>query len=187
MLPESQRMTEIGSCFILPTEPLRKGHGATAHARNRGRMKCGRKRETGQKRGIRKNDGKDCDRNTGNESTDSHDCRFVCKKKTPGCRICKGIHGKRRAVHFIRKRRWITTHSSSRAMPDGSLLRSTRTRESVALEQEKRDGFNEMIDDAMSGSIDLIITKSVSRFARNTVDSLVTIRKLKEKRRRGLF
>lgn len=45
----------------------------------------------------------------------------------------------------------------------------------------KRDGFNEMIDDAMSDSIDLIITKSVSRFARNTVDSLVTIRKLKEK------
>lgn len=45
----------------------------------------------------------------------------------------------------------------------------------------KRDGFNEMIEDALSGSIDLIITKSVSRFARNTVDSLVTIRKLKEK------
>lgn len=45
----------------------------------------------------------------------------------------------------------------------------------------KRDGFNEMIEDAMSGAIDLIITKSVSRFARNTVDSLVTIRKLKDK------
>lgn len=45
----------------------------------------------------------------------------------------------------------------------------------------KRDGFNEMIDDAMSGVIDLIITKSVSRFARNTVDGLVKIRKLKEK------
>ena len=45
----------------------------------------------------------------------------------------------------------------------------------------KRDGFNEMIGDAMAGSIDLIITKSVSHFARNTVDSLVTIRKLKEK------
>ena len=38
-----------------------------------------------------------------------------------------------------------------------------------------------MITDAMSGKIDLIVTKSVSRFARNTVDSLVTIRKLKEK------
>lgn len=33
----------------------------------------------------------------------------------------------------------------------------------------------------MAGKIDLIVTKSVSRFARNTVDSLVTIRKLKEK------
>jgi DNA invertase Pin-like site-specific DNA recombinase len=38
-----------------------------------------------------------------------------------------------------------------------------------------------MIADALAGKIDLIITKSVSRFARNTVDSLVTIRKLKEK------
>ena len=44
-----------------------------------------------------------------------------------------------------------------------------------------RVGFNEMIADAISGKIDLIVTKSVSRFARNTVDSLVTIRKLKEK------
>lgn len=45
----------------------------------------------------------------------------------------------------------------------------------------KRDGFNEMVADALAGKIDLIVTKSVSRFARNTVDSLVTIRKLKEK------
>lgn len=43
-----------------------------------------------------------------------------------------------------------------------------------------RDGFKKMIDDALDGKIDLIITKSVSRFARNTVDSLTTIRKLKE-------
>ena len=41
-------------------------------------------------------------------------------------------------------------------------------------------GFKQMISDAQSGKIDLIITKSVSRFARNTVDSLSTIRKLKE-------
>ena len=44
-----------------------------------------------------------------------------------------------------------------------------------------RAGFKMMIDDAMDGKIDLIITKSVSRFARNTVDSLSTVRKLKEK------
>jgi len=45
----------------------------------------------------------------------------------------------------------------------------------------KRDGFNRMVADALDGKLDLIVTKSVSRFARNTVDSLSTIRKLKEK------
>lgn len=42
-----------------------------------------------------------------------------------------------------------------------------------------RNGFKQMIQDALDGKIDLIITKSVSRFARNTVDSLVTVRELK--------
>lgn len=45
----------------------------------------------------------------------------------------------------------------------------------------KREGFKVMIADALAGKIDLIVTKSVSRFARNTVDSLTTVRKLKEK------
>ena len=43
----------------------------------------------------------------------------------------------------------------------------------------RREAFNRMIDDAMAGRIDMIITKSLSRFARNTVDALNTIRKLK--------
>lgn len=42
------------------------------------------------------------------------------------------------------------------------------------------EGFNTMVRDALAGKIDLIITKSVSRFARNTVDSLTTVRKLKD-------
>ena len=50
-----------------------------------------------------------------------------------------------------------------------------------ATNTKHRDGFNAMIEDALAGKIDLIITKSVSRFARNTVDSLTTVRKLKEK------
>ncbi|MER0123336.1 recombinase family protein [Streptococcus sp. ZJ93] len=45
---------------------------------------------------------------------------------------------------------------------------------------KSRTGFKEMVNDALAGKIDLIITKSVSRFARNTVDSLSTVRKLKE-------
>ena len=44
-----------------------------------------------------------------------------------------------------------------------------------------REGFNRMVADALDGKIDLIVTKSVSRFARNTVDSLTTVRQLKEK------
>ena len=48
-----------------------------------------------------------------------------------------------------------------------------------ATNTKKRDGFNQMIKDALDGKIDLIITKSVSRFARNTVDSLTAVRKLK--------
>lgn len=50
-----------------------------------------------------------------------------------------------------------------------------------ATNTKHRDGFNTMIADALAGKIDLIVTKSVSRFARNTVDSLTTVRKLKEK------
>ena len=49
-----------------------------------------------------------------------------------------------------------------------------------AVTTRHRDGFNEMVEDALAGRIDLIVTKSVSRFARNTVDSLTTIRKLKD-------
>ena len=50
-----------------------------------------------------------------------------------------------------------------------------------AVNTKKRDGFNQMVTAALTGGIDLIVTKSVSRFARNTVDSLTTVRKLKEK------
>lgn len=51
----------------------------------------------------------------------------------------------------------------------------------TATNTKNRKGFNDMVEDALNGKIDLIITKSISRFARNTVDSLVTVRKLKEK------
>ena len=50
-----------------------------------------------------------------------------------------------------------------------------------ATNTKKRGGFNRMVEDALAGKIDFIITKSISRFARNTVDTLTTVRKLKEK------
>ena len=46
---------------------------------------------------------------------------------------------------------------------------------------KKRDEFNRMIDECHAGNIDMIITKSISRFARNTLDCLKYIRELKDK------
>ena len=45
---------------------------------------------------------------------------------------------------------------------------------------KKREEFNRMIEDTMAGKIDMIITKSISRFARNTLDCLQTVRELKQ-------
>lgn len=44
---------------------------------------------------------------------------------------------------------------------------------------KKRDEFNRMIDDCKAGKIDMILTKSISRFSRNTVDCLKYTRELK--------
>ncbi len=46
---------------------------------------------------------------------------------------------------------------------------------------KKREEFNRMIEECMAGHIDMVITKSISRFARNTLDCLKYIRQLKEK------
>ena len=46
----------------------------------------------------------------------------------------------------------------------------------------KRKEFNRMIDDCRAGKIDLIITKSVSRFARNLVDAISIVRELSQLR-----
>lgn len=45
---------------------------------------------------------------------------------------------------------------------------------------EKRDEFKRMIAAAEKGDIDIILTKSIQRFARNTVDLLETVRRLKD-------
>lgn len=45
--------------------------------------------------------------------------------------------------------------------------------------KENRDDFQRLIEDCRAGKIDLVITKSISRFARNTVTLLNTVRELK--------
>lgn len=52
---------------------------------------------------------------------------------------------------------------------------------------DSRDGFNKMIRYAMAGKIDMILCKSISRFARNVMDTLQVIRQLKDKNIYVLF
>lgn len=47
-------------------------------------------------------------------------------------------------------------------------------------ETKKRSEFNRLIEDCEKGKIDIVLTKSISRFARNTVDLLETVRHLKD-------
>ena len=74
-----------------------------------------------------------------------------------------------------------TEYIKSRALTDNWQFVSVYTDKGITgTSTAKREGFNRMMQDALAGRIDLIITKSVSRFARNTVDTLTAIRKLKE-------
>lgn len=53
------------------------------------------------------------------------------------------------------------------------------TDEAVTGTKEKRENFQRLIADCREGKIDMVITKSISRFARNTVTLLETVRELK--------
>ena len=68
-----------------------------------------------------------------------------------------------------------------RSRPDWEFVSVYSDEGKTGCNTRKREGFKNMVDDALDGKIDLIVTKSVSRFARNTVDSLTTIRTLKDK------
>ena len=52
--------------------------------------------------------------------------------------------------------------------------------EAISGTKAKRENFNRMIDDCKAHKIDLILTKSISRFARNTIVLLETVRELKQ-------
>ncbi len=62
---------------------------------------------------------------------------------------------------------------------DWTLVRVYADEGKTGTSTRHRTEFRQMIKDAEEGKIDLIITKSISRFARNTVDCLETVRKLK--------
>ena len=64
--------------------------------------------------------------------------------------------------------------------PNNQLVRIYADEGVSGTNAKKRSGFQKMIKDCENGKIDRIVTKSISRFARNTVDALEYVRKLKE-------
>ena len=63
--------------------------------------------------------------------------------------------------------------------PDWEFVEVFAERGITGTNTKNRESFNRMIQLALNGGIDIILTKSISRFARNTVDTLQTVRKLK--------
>ena len=63
--------------------------------------------------------------------------------------------------------------------PEWTLVRIYADEGISATSTKKRKDFNAMIDDCRAGKIDLIVTKSISRFARNVVDCIEIARELK--------
>lgn len=63
--------------------------------------------------------------------------------------------------------------------PDWEFVEVFADRGITGTNTKNRENFNRMIDLALKGGIDIILTKSISRFARNTVDTLQTVRELK--------
>lgn len=82
------------------------------------------------------------------------------------------------ANSLVSQRKYFSDYITSH---DGWKLKEVYYDEGISGTQTtKRAGFNRMIDDATHGEIDLILTKEVCRFARNTVDTLSFTRKLKD-------
>lgn len=82
------------------------------------------------------------------------------------------------ATSYEAQMRYYTDYISSRL--DWEFVKMYSDEGITGTNTKQRVGFNRMVNDALAGKIDLIITKSVSRFARNTVYSLSTVRKLKD-------
>lgn len=68
----------------------------------------------------------------------------------------------------------------SKYHPNWKVLRKYIDEGITGTQAKKRPAFLKMLEDAKNGQFDLIVTREVCRFARNTVDTLVTTRELKK-------
>jgi len=71
--------------------------------------------------------------------------------------------------------------------PDWRLVKIYSDEGKTGTSMKYRHNFRQMLEDCDNGLVDIIVTKSISRFARNALDCIKTIRKLKEKKIGVLF
>ena len=74
----------------------------------------------------------------------------------------------------------VSSYSSMIQNHPGWLYCGVFSDEAISGTKNERNGFQQLIDECRAGRIDLIITKSISRFARNTLTLLETVRELKD-------
>lgn len=93
------------------------------------------------------------------------------------CAYARVSSGKDAMLHFLSAQ--VSNYSNLIQNHSGWFYCGVYSDEAMTGTKSQRDDFQRMIEDCRKGKIDLIITKSISRFARNTVTLLQTVRELK--------
>ena len=93
------------------------------------------------------------------------------------CAYARVSTGKDAMLHSLSAQ--VSYYSNMIQSHSGWLYCGVFSDEAVTGTKRERDGFQRMIEECRNGNIDLVITKSISRFARNTVTLLQTVRELK--------
>ena len=93
------------------------------------------------------------------------------------CAYARVSSGKDAMLHSLSAQ--VSYYSNLIQNHSGWLYCGVYSDEAMTGTKSQRDDFQRMIEDCHKGKIDLVITKSISRFARNTVTLLQTVRELK--------
>ena len=98
------------------------------------------------------------------------------EKKLKVCAYARVSSGKDAMLHSLSAQ--VSYYNNLIQRTDGWEFVGIYADEAISGTKDTREEFNRMVEDARAGKIDLIITKAISRFARNTATLLATIREL---------
>lgn len=104
--------------------------------------------------------------------------KIVLERKKKVAAYARVSSGKEAMLHSLSAQ--ISYYSDLIQRNNEWIFAGVYTDEAITGTKEERPNFNKMIEDAKNGKINLIITKTISRFARNTVTLLRVVRELKQ-------